>query len=128
MTHDSARVAAPKVKASAAPKATAASGGLVLATWHQLVDEGSLQDGEPFLAGTGRTSVARMSAATAAELGAETAVSLKGAARASINLPVVITDMPDGVVWVPTKSPSSWVARDLGVEAGSEITAKGVSA
>jgi NADH-quinone oxidoreductase subunit G len=125
---DSARVAAPKVKASPAPKATAASGGLVLATWHQLVDEGSLQDGEPFLAGTGRTSVARMSAATAAELGAETAVSLKGAARASINLPVVITDMPDGVVWVPTKSPSSWVARDLGVEAGSEITAKGVSA
>ncbi|MCR6712452.1 MAG: NADH-quinone oxidoreductase subunit G [Demequina sp.] len=125
---DSARVAAPKVKASPAPKAAAASGGLVLATWHQLVDEGSLQDGEPFLAGTGRTSVARMSAATAAEFGAETAVSLKGAARASINLPVVITEMPDGVVWVPAKSPSSWVARDLGVEAGSEITAKGVSA
>ena len=127
-TDDSVRVAAPKVKASPAPKATTASGSVVLATWHQLVDEGSLQDGEPYLAGTGRTSVARMSAATAAELGAETAVSLKGAARAGINLPVVITDMPDGVVWVPTKSPSSWVARDLGVEAGSEITAKGVSA
>jgi NADH-quinone oxidoreductase subunit G len=125
---DSARIAAPKVKPAAASKVTTASGGLVLATWHQLVDEGSLQDGEPYLAGTGRTSVARMSAATAEQLGATTAVSIKGSARASIDLPVVITDMPDGVVWVPTKSPSSWVARDLGVEAGAEITAKGVSA
>ena len=125
---DSARVAAPTVKATAAPSPAAASGSVVLATWHQLVDEGSLQDGEPFLAGTGRTSVARMSAATAAELGAEAAVSLKGANRATIDLPVVITEMADGVVWVPTKSPGSWVARDLGVEAGAQVTAKGVSA
>ncbi|MGC4176071.1 NADH-quinone oxidoreductase subunit G [Demequina sp.] len=129
---ETARPAAPKApakaKATAGANSTAASGSVVLASWHQLVDEGALQDGEPFLAGTGRTSVARMSAATAAQLGAETAVSLKGASRATIELPVVITDMPDGVVWVPAKSPGSWVARDLGVEPGTAVTAKGVSA
>ncbi len=41
----------------------------VLATWHQLLDAGRLQDGEPYLAGTARAAVAQMSAATAAEAG-----------------------------------------------------------
>ena len=40
-----------------------------LATWHQLLDNGRMQDGEPSLAGTARPAVARMSAATAAEAG-----------------------------------------------------------
>ena len=118
---DSQRPAAPNVKA------TAASGDVVLASWHQLVDEGALQDGEPYLAGTGRTSVARISAGTAARLGVGGAVSIKGAYRTSIELPVVITEMADGVVWVPTKSPGSWVARDLGVEPGAAVTVKGAT-
>ena len=53
-----------------------ASGGSVpgpaealLATWHNLLDAGRMQDGEPNLAGTARPAVARMSAATAAEAG-----------------------------------------------------------
>ena len=41
-------------------------GQAVLATWHQLIDTGRMSDGEPFLAGTARPVVARMSAATAA--------------------------------------------------------------
>src|SRR5438132_316042 len=40
-----------------------------LATWHQLLDSGRMQDGEPALAGTARPAVARMSPATAAEAG-----------------------------------------------------------
>src|ERR1019366_9222520 len=40
-----------------------------LASWHQLLDSGRMQDGEPSLAGTTRPAVARMSAATAAEAG-----------------------------------------------------------
>src|SRR6202043_736212 len=39
------------------------------ATWSQLLDAGRMQDGEPFLAGTARPVVARMSAATAAQAG-----------------------------------------------------------
>ena len=49
------------------PSSTA--GEAVLATWHLLLDEGALQDGEPHLAGTARPSVARLSAATAAAVG-----------------------------------------------------------
>ena len=116
------RPAAPKVKPA---KATT---GLVLASWHQLVDEGALQDGEPYLAGTGRSSVARMSAGTAAVHGVGAAVTIKGERRGAVELPVAITDMADGVIWVPTKSPGSWIARDLGVVPGGAITAQGVDA
>jgi len=115
------RPAEPKVKSAASAE------GLVLASWHHLVDEGALQDGEPYLAGTGRTSVARMSAATAAEHKVGAAVTIKGAHRTVVELPVAITDMADGVVWVPTKSPGSWVARDLGVEPGGNVTVQGVN-
>ena len=45
-------------------------GTAVLATWHLLLDEGRLQDGEPYLAGTRHVPVARMSLATAVEIGA----------------------------------------------------------
>ena len=87
--------------------------------------DGALQDGEPFLAGTGRTAVARLSQATANMLGVGATIAIKGALRTSIELPVAITDMVDGVVWVPAKSPGSWVARDLGVEPGAAVTVKG---
>ena len=39
-----------------------AAGEAVLATWSQLLDAGRLQDGEPYLAGTARPAVARLSA------------------------------------------------------------------
>ena len=45
-------------------------GEAVLAGWRMLLDAGRLQDGEPYLAGTARTPVVRLSAATAAEIGA----------------------------------------------------------
>ena len=124
---NSVRPASPKTApaaASGSPKPETA----VLASWHLLVDEGALQDGEPFLAGTGRMAVARLSQATANALGVGATIAIKGALRTSIELPVAITDMVDGVVWVPAKSPGSWVARDLGVEPGAPVTVKGASA
>jgi len=118
------RVSAPTDKPA---KAASASGDqLVLASWHLLVDEGALQDGEPYLAGTGRTAVARVSHATAERIGVQDGmVTISGAGRGAIELPVVVTEMADGVVWVPAKSPGSWVAQELGVEPGSLVTVKG---
>ncbi|WP_062313881.1 NADH-quinone oxidoreductase subunit G [Demequina rhizosphaerae] len=120
------RPAAAKVKAPARnprPK----KGAAVLATWHQLVDEGALQDGEPYLAGTGRVAVARMSAATAASLGDAVSVEVSTEAGA-VELPLVVTEgMVDGVVWVPVKSPGSWVARDLRAAAGAVVSVKGAA-
>ncbi|WP_062076990.1 NADH-quinone oxidoreductase subunit G [Demequina globuliformis] len=117
------RPAAPKVdavKIDAKPGAD-----LVLASWHQLVDEGALQDGEPYLAGTGRTSVARLSRKTADAVGLKDGLVTVSTQYGSLELPVAITDMIDGVVWVPAKSPGSWVAQELGVEPGARVTVKG---
>ncbi|WP_296665704.1 NADH-quinone oxidoreductase subunit G [Demequina sp.] len=118
------RPAAPKAKAPRPSRAV--KGTAVLATWHQLVDEGALQEGEPYLAGTGRVAVARLSRATADALGVAGEATISTAAG-SIDLPVVITDMADGVVWVPVKSPGSWVARDLRVTAGATVSVKGAA-
>ena len=62
------RRAPPARRASPAPLHPG-PGSALLATWHNLLDAGRMQDGEPNLAGTARTAVARMSAATAAEAG-----------------------------------------------------------
>ncbi len=124
------RPAAPAEPAPAPPKkASKIDGELVLATWHQLVDEGALQDGEPHLAGTGRISVARVSPATAERFGLQGVVTITGKRRGSIDLPLVVTEgMVDGVVWVPTKSPGSWVAQQLGTRPGETVVVKGVVA
>jgi NADH-quinone oxidoreductase subunit G len=124
------RPASPTESAPAAPKkASRLDGELVLATWHQLVDEGALQDGEPYLAGTGRLSVARVSPATARRLGLHDVVTITGTRRGSIDVPLAITEgMVDDVVWVPTKSPGSWVAQQLGAQPGETVVVKGAVA
>ena len=99
------------------------AGEAVLATWRMLLDRGSMQDGEPHLAGTARRPVARMSAATATENRLEDAGQVTLATdRGALTLPVEVTDMPDRVVWVPTNSPGSQVYRQLGVESGAVVT------
>jgi NADH-quinone oxidoreductase subunit G len=73
-----------------------------LATWHQLLDSGRMQDGEPSLAGTARPVVARMSAATAAQAGVADGDKVTVATdRGSVTVPAEIVPMADEVVWLP---------------------------
>ena len=73
-----------------------------LATWHQLLDSGRMQDGEPALAGTARPAVARMSAATAADAGAADGDKVTVATDlGSVTVPVEVVPMADHVVWLP---------------------------
>ncbi|WP_331458599.1 molybdopterin dinucleotide binding domain-containing protein, partial [Mycobacterium nebraskense] len=97
-------------------------GQAVLTGWRMLLDNGRMQDGEPHLAGTARTPAVRLSADTAAEIGAADgdAVTIS-TPRGSISLPLIITDMPDRVVWLPLNSPGSAVHRQLGVTLGSTV-------
>ncbi|GAA1781224.1 NADH-quinone oxidoreductase subunit G [Nostocoides veronense] len=113
---------APRPEAVAATLPALNAGQYVLATWHHLLDKGSLQDGEPFLAGTAPKAVARLSPAGAAALGAVDGdhVTVTGPDGA-ITLPLAITEMVEGVVWVPTNSAGSRVAT-LGAGAGSLVT------
>jgi NADH-quinone oxidoreductase subunit G len=112
------RAGAPSV--TAAVPGEPGVGEAVLATWRMLLDAGRLQDDERYLAGTAKTPVARLSAATAEEIGAEGKVAV-ATAHGEITLPLEITDMPDRVVWVPANSPGSAVYRDLGVQAGDVV-------
>jgi NADH-quinone oxidoreductase subunit G len=113
----------PALTAPAAAKAPALkSGQALLASWRLLLDEGSLQDGEPFLAATARRPVARLSAATAAKVGvAEGDLLGVGTGHGTITLPLVLADLPDDVVWVPANSTGSSIHRDLGVGAGAVV-------
>ena len=80
-------------------------------------------DGDEFLAGTARPSRVRLSKAMAAALGVADGVEVAVATeRGTIALPAQVTEMPDGVVWVPTNSPGSTVARTLSVTSGAIVT------
>jgi NADH-quinone oxidoreductase subunit G len=114
--------AAESPAVSAVPVPTPGEGEAVLATWRMLLDLGRMQDGEPHLARTARKPVARISANTAAEAGVtERSLLVVATDRGTVRLPVVITEMPDRVVWLPSKSPGSAVLRDLGAHAGQVV-------
>jgi NADH-quinone oxidoreductase subunit G len=123
-TWDGEHAAAPQV---AAPQPAGAGKGpekgqAVLTGWRMLLDEGRMQDGEPHLAGTARKPVVRLSADTAAEIGAADGDNVTvSTPRGSITLPLSITDMPDRVVWLPLNSPGSAVHRKFGVTLGSIV-------
>ncbi len=98
---------------------------MLLATWHNLLDAGRMQDGEPNLAGTARAAVARMSRATAAEAGTADGGKVSVAtSRGVITVPVEIADMPDRVVWLPANSAGSAIRGVLGAGHGSEVSVR----
>lgn len=126
----------PALDAGKAPKAPRAPRKgevpFALATWKQLLDLGSMQDGEDHLRATARRPVARLSRASYeavfgmldAATGEERAT-ITGD-RGSITLPVVVADLPDSVVWVPTRSTGRGVLADL-ASPGSPVTVKGAT-
>jgi len=115
-----ARPAAPAVLST---PTMAAGGDIRLATWAQLIDAGRMQDGEPYLAGTARSIAARASAGTATAAGVADGDKVTVATEAgSVTLPLEVTEMADGVVWLPTNSSGSAVRADLGAGHGSRVT------
>ncbi|MQY22100.1 NADH-quinone oxidoreductase subunit G [Nocardia macrotermitis] len=96
-----------------------APGTAVLAGWRMLLDRGRMQDGEANLAGTARPPVLRLSHDTAAEIGASTDDPVRVSTdHGHLTLPLVVTDMPDRVVWLPLNSPGSAVYEHLAVTPG----------
>ncbi|MGH3621193.1 MAG: molybdopterin-dependent oxidoreductase, partial [Sciscionella sp.] len=97
-------------------------GEALLATWRQLLDNGSMQDGEPHLAGTAREAVARISEGTAQGLRVELPGRIGvGTDRGWISIDAEAADMPDDVVWLPTNSGPSAVRRLLAAGHGSVV-------
>ena len=116
-----ARDAMPATEPQAAPYA--GPGQAVLATWHQLLDTGRMSDGEPFLAGTARPVVARMSAVTAAEAGvSDGSKVVVSTAAGAVTADVRITDMPNRVVWLPAHEAGCEVRRQLRAGHGTLVS------
>jgi NADH-quinone oxidoreductase subunit G len=82
------------------------AGQAELSSWRHLLDKGTLQDGEPYLAATSRVAVIRVSAATAKSLGlTDGEAATVDCAGVTATAPVIVThDMIDGVVWMPANS------------------------
>ncbi|MGH8888153.1 MAG: NADH-quinone oxidoreductase subunit G, partial [Acidothermaceae bacterium] len=116
----SGSVALERLKPSSA--ATPRNGEAVLASWHELLDAGSLQDNTPYLAATAKPVRAHLSPSTAAQLGLGDGDAVTVSTdRGSITVPVYVTAMVDGVVWVPTRSAGSHVHATLGVAPGAVV-------
>ncbi|CAM5424029.1 NADH-quinone oxidoreductase subunit G [Streptomyces viridifaciens] len=126
------RAAAPAAHPGVLPRP--ATGQAVLAGWRLLLDRGSLQEGDPHLAGTRHRAVARLSAATAKEVGAlvtgsqgvgaEAAGALRLTGPAgSLVLPLEVTEsVPDRTVWIPLNSTPGGAHRALGTTVGHLVT------
>jgi len=118
---DALRAVAPHVEP--AVHVTTRTDTAVLATWHQLIDLASLLDGDEALAGTARPVRALLSKDTAGGLGLADGDDVRVATdRGALVVPVEVTDVPDGVVWLPTNSPGCTVRRTLGAVHGSVVT------
>ncbi|MHA3702604.1 NADH-quinone oxidoreductase subunit G [Jatrophihabitans sp. YIM 134969] len=125
--------ALPRTWATPAPLAPlpAATGGLPLrlATWHELLDAGRMQDGDANLAATAKPARAVISSGTAAQLGIADGdpVTIAGPAGA-VTVPAVVDVIADTVVWVPTNARGCAVRDTLGAVNGSVVTVTGGAA
>ncbi|MFI9496076.1 MULTISPECIES: NADH-quinone oxidoreductase subunit G [Streptomyces] len=107
---------------SSRPLPRPGDGEAVLAGHRMLLDRGRLQEGDEALAGTRHAAVARLSAATAAETGVKDGdlLAVTGPAGTT-ELPLVVTEMPDRVVWVPLDSVGRGVPADTGAQPGGLV-------
>ena len=96
--------------------------GTILATWRHLLDNGSLQFNEPNLAGTARKNLARVSAKYANELGVKNGdLVTVSTDRGSLALPIEISEMLDGVIWLPRNGVGAESLRILGALNGDGV-------
>ncbi|MBN9183684.1 MAG: hypothetical protein J0I66_11955 [Microbacterium sp.] len=107
---------------AAGTAATPAAGEALVATWTEVIDAGRMQDGDEHLAATAKPVRARVSAATAAQVGVTDGDALAVSTdRGVLVLPVAVDELPDGVVWVPTNPRGAALRTTLGATHGSVV-------
>jgi NADH-quinone oxidoreductase subunit G len=97
---------------------------LALSTWHELIDAGSMMDGEENLAGTAKPLRAVISPATAARFGvlAGQQVTIRSKHGALQAPAVIAAEAVDGAVWLPTNHRHGSVRATLGAGHGDVVT------
>jgi NADH-quinone oxidoreductase subunit G len=114
------RAAAPNRHKPAEP----GEGEALLSTWHELLDAGRGQDGDPHLAGTAKLARAIISAATATRHGLTDTVTVSTDAG-SLTVPIELGDLPDNVVWLPTNARGCAVRSTLRAVNGTTVQLSG---
>ena len=113
--------AAMKATASSEIKSVKADEAF-LSSWRNLLDKGSLQDGEENLAGTARQSVVVISKSRANLLSVKERELVRVSNNyGAVTLPCVIEDIDDSSVHLPRNSIGSQLFRNLGVVSNSIV-------
>ena len=113
--------AAMKATASSEIKSVKADEAF-LSSWRNLLDKGSLQDGEENLAGTARQSVVVISQSRANLLSVKESDLVRVSNNyGAVTLPCVIEDIDDSSVHLPRNSIGSQLFRNLGVVSNSIV-------
>ena len=98
------------------------AGAISLATWRQLLDNGTLQVNEPNLAGTARKAVARFNKTLATSLSVSDGDLVTiSTDRGALSLNVEISDVVDNVVWLPRNGVGAQSLRILGALNGADV-------
>lgn len=94
----------------------------ILTSWRNLLDKGSLQDGEENLAGTARKSVVVISNSRAANIGVKESELVRVSNEyGAITLPCLIADIEESSIWLARNSLSSQLIRNLGAVSNTVV-------
>ncbi|MEO9239420.1 MAG: NADH-quinone oxidoreductase subunit G, partial [Jatrophihabitantaceae bacterium] len=117
------RVSAPAEPAARSGQRPEAPNQLVLASWPELIDAGSMLDGEPNLAGTAKPLRAVIGKQTALELGlAEGELIRIEAAGRLLRVPLQLKDgAAPGMVWLPANHRDGSVRVVLNLQPGALV-------
>ncbi len=110
-------------------KSTAASGEIkvgsdeaVITSWRNLLDKGSLQEGEDNLAGTARATTAVISQKRADALSVKSGELIRVSnTYGAITLPCAIADIDDAKIWLPRNSTNAQLIKVLGTVGNSVV-------
>ena len=94
----------------------------ILTSWRNLLDKGSLQDGEENLAGTARKSVVVISNSRAVKIGVKESELVRVSNEyGAITLPCLIADIEESSIWLARNSLSSQLIRNLGAVSNTVV-------
>jgi NADH-quinone oxidoreductase subunit G len=92
----------------------------VITSWRNLLDKGSLQEGEDNLAGTARATTAVISQNRAAALSVKSGELIRVSnTYGAITLPCTIADIDDAAIWLPRNSTNAQLIKVLGTVGNS---------
>ncbi len=94
----------------------------VITSWRNLLDKGSLQEGEDNLAGTARATTAVISQNRAAALSVKSGELIRVSnTYGAITLPCTIADIDDAAIWLPRNSTNAQLIKVLGTVGNSVV-------